>query len=220
MSEDILSMFDKEKLDLSNIEKMFNVDIKGLTFGLTSFQINNFVLNKREFTTDFAQFKQSRFEIRNRLLVLIDLYYQYREYIINKKLAEGRIEKIKNEEKYEKIKDARVELQQLDIDKNDFRIGGTLNEATKIIQEIQSLYTVYSKYRHFELLPQDKIDKLEEECWLLKSAYYSELPERYNLTPAGFVKYPHEVEGGVQRLIQEAKNQKENAERRLINGEK
>jgi len=213
--DDILTIFDKDKLDLSNIEKLFNVDIKGLTFGMTSFQINHFVINKKEFATDFSQFRQSRFEIRNRILTLIDLYYSYREYIINKKLAEGKIEKISAEEKYQKIKDAKIELQLLDIDKNNFKINGALNEATKIMQEIQSLYAVYNKYRQFESLSQNEIDKFEEEYWLLKSAYYPELPERYNLTPAGFIKYPHEVEDGIQKLAYEAKKQKDNIEKQL-----
>ena len=45
-----------------------------------------------------------------------------------------------------------------------------------------------------------ELDKHEEENWKIKSVYYPELPERYGLTPSGFLKLPHE-NGGLNALI-------------------
>lgn len=201
--KNVLSIFEKDKIDFFQLEQMFNIDIKGLSFGMTDFQISNFIMNRKEFTTDFAQFKQSKFEIRNRLLTIVDLYFQYKEAIINKQLSEGRIEKINNEETYSKIKYAKVKLQELEVEKNDFKINSFLNEAIKISQEIKSFYVVYDKFRHFDSLSEEELAKLEEESWLIKSAYYPELQERYGLTPKGFLKLPHQKSNDILKFISE-----------------
>lgn len=200
MNDDILKIFESEKLDVTKLENAFDIQINKLTFGMSPFQIKHFVLNRREFPTDFAQFLQSRMEIYHRLNIIIDLYYQYRECVSKSKLAEGRIEKISDEETYEKIKEAKIELQKLEIDKNSFKMVSIKNQAEDKLKELYEFYNVYKKYKDFESGSQKVIEEVEEEYWKIKSAYYPELWERYGLTPKGFSLLPHE-NGGLDSLI-------------------
>ena len=201
METTLLDLLNKNKLDISELEEKLNIKIDGLTFGMTSFQINHFVLNKQECPTSYSQFMQARLEIHLRVNTFIDLYYQYRECLAKILLAEGRIEKIGKEENYPKIKEARLELQRIEIEKNGLRMASIKSQAEDKMREIQVFYRTYKEHVHFETDPPEEIKAAEEEYWKTKSAYYPELRDRYGLTPSGFITLPHEV-GGLETLIE------------------
>ena len=197
----LLDLFNKNKLDISGIEEKLNIKIDGLTFGMTDFQINNFVLNKQEFPTPYSQFLQARMEIHTRINTFIDQYYQYRECLAKILLAEGKMEKIEKEETYPKIKEAKIELQRIEIEKNGLRMDSIKKQAEDKMKELQVFYETYKKHRHFETDLPEEIQAKEEEYWRIKSGYYPELRDRYGLTPSGFITLPHET-GGLKKLIE------------------
>ena len=201
METTLLDIFNKNKLDISKIEENLNIKIDGLTFEMTEFQINHFVLNKQEFPTPYSQFLQARMEIHTRVNTFIDQYYQYRECLAKILLSEGRMEKIEKEETYLKIKEAKLELQRIEIEKNGLRMNSIRSHAEDKIRELQVFYETYKKHRHFETDPPEEIKAAEEEYWKTKSAYYPELRDRYGLTPSGFITLPHE-NGGLEKLIE------------------
>lgn len=198
-----LSILDNDTLDLSKVQELIGINIEKINLGMTPFQITNFVLNKKEFPTPFAQFLQSRSELYLRANTIIDLYFQYRECIAKITLAEGRKEKIEQEEAVSKIKEAKLELQSIEIDKNKLRMQNIKNQIVDKLKETKVFYEVYKKNKHFETDSIEDIQKAEEEYWRIKSAYYPELPARYMLTPQGFMELPHEKEGlkGLTGLI-------------------
>lgn len=210
METTLSDMFNKNKLDISGIEETIGMKIEGLTFGMTPFQINHFVLNKQEFPTPYSQFLQARIEIYTRVNTFIDFYYQYRECLAKIRLAEGRIQQMESEsnekiswsqaQAFKEIKEARLELQRIEIEKNRLRLNSIQSQAEDKMREIQVFYETYKKHRHFETDPPEEIQMAEEEYWKTKSGYYPELRDRYGLTPAGFLTLPHE-NGGLETLI-------------------
>lgn len=203
--DNLLSIFDSEKLDLEKFEKAFDIKLDGITFSMTDFQINHFVLNKQEFPTPFARFLQTRVEIYTRVTNLIDMYYQYRECLAKITLAEGKIQQLSSEpmdnvrwqqaQALKEIREAKIALHRLEIDKNKFRMEALRNQAIDKVREASVFYAAYKELRHFETDPPEKVREAEEEYWKIKSAYYPELVQRYGLTPGGFLKLPHEVGG-------------------------
>lgn len=204
--QEIISILKDNQLDLKKLEESFDIKLNGVSTGMTQFQITHFVLNKQEFPTPFAQYLQSRAEIFLRVHTIIDSYYQYRECLSRIKLAEGRIEKILKEEHIAKIREAKTELQELEIEKNKFRMNSIENLVAEKIKETSVFYQVYREHKHFETDPEEEIRKAEEENWKIKSAYYPELTDRYGLTPIGFMELPHE-KGGLKMLVEMAKKQ-------------
>ncbi len=198
--DEIISILEDKQLDLKKLEESFDIKLNGVSPGMTQFQITHFVLNKQEFPTPFAQYLQSRAEIFLRVQTIIDSYYQYRECLSRIKLAEGRINKFAKEEPYVKIREAKIELQELEIEKNKFRMDSIKNLVAEKIKETSVFYKVYKEHKHFETDPQEVVQPAEEEFWKIKSAYYPELAQRYGLTPSGFMKLPHE-DGGLPKLI-------------------
>ena len=197
----LLDIFNKNKLDIAVIEDLLELKVNGITDGMTLFQINHFVLNKQEFPTPYAQFLQARHEIYGRINTFIDLYFQHRECLVKIQLAEGRMEKIENEETYPKLKRARLELQEIEIEKNGLRMASIQTQAEDKVREMQVFYETYKEHRHFETDPPEEIQAAEEEYWKIKSGYYPELRDRYGLTPSGFIMLPHE-KGGIDKLIE------------------
>ena len=103
-------------------------------------------------------------------------------------------------EKGGKIKEARIELKKIEIEKNNFQIVNIKKIAKDKLNEALVFYKVYQKYKKFDEMDTAELAKHEEENWKIKSVYYPELPERYGLTPSGFLKLPHE-NGGLNALI-------------------
>ena len=186
-------------VDNENASELFNFNLNGVQTCMTPFQIEHFVLNKKEFPTDFAQFQQAKLELYHQLQTLFERLFDYREKKANIKLMEGEIEELQRE-KGGKIKEARIELKKIEIEKNNFQIVNIKKIAKDKLNEALVFYKVYQKYKKFDEMDTAELAKHEEENWKIKSVYYPELLERYGLTPSGFLKLPHE-NGGLNALI-------------------
>jgi hypothetical protein len=189
-------LFDNNKEAISSL---FNFNFDGAPTCMSAFQIRRFVLNRREFPTDFAQFQQAKLELYQRIQILFDLYFQFREANAQIKLAEGKIEQLEKEPDG-KIKEANIELQKIEIEKNKFKIINIKKQAMDKLNEMLVFGETYKKFKKFDEMKPEELAKHEEESWRIKSAYFLELHERYGLTPSGFLKLPHE-NGGLKALI-------------------
>lgn len=200
MKNQILTIFHDDQ-DKENIINLINANLGKIPIGMTQFQIENFVLNRKEFSTPLMQYQQAKMELFIRVNGFVDSYYQLREAKAKIELAEGRIEELStNKELNKKIRNAKVDLQQIEIDKNTFKLTSIEQQAKEKLREALVFYKVFDKYKYLEDLSQEELNKMEEEGWRIKSAYYSELPERYGLTPKGQIVYPHEI-GGLSGLL-------------------
>lgn len=205
--QQVLTLF-RDKKDLDGIKSILDAELGKIPMGMTEYQINNFVLNEREFCTPLMQYQQAKMELFTRVQGFVDSYYQLREAQAKIKLAEGEIEDlVQQQELNTRIREARIELQQIEIEKNRFKIDITEKQAKEKLRESLVFYRTYKKHRNLENLKPEEIAKIEEEGWRIKSAYYPELPQRYNLTPKGRLPYPHE-EGGL-KLLEELQDQQE-----------
>jgi hypothetical protein len=198
--EQIISLFNNES-DKESIGSILNIDISTLTSGMTAFQIEHFVLNKKEFCNPLFQYQQAKLEIMGRINTFLDFYYQFREAKAKIKLAEGRIEELNsNIDLNNKVKEAKTELQNIEIEKNTFKLKSIEAQAKDKLRESLVFYKTYDKYRYIENLPKEEIAKMEAEGWMIKSAYFQELVDRYQLTPNGFLKLPH-ADKGLEGLL-------------------
>lgn len=197
----ILSIFNNKE-DVEKVKQLIDIDLGKISMGMSEFQINNFVLNKREFTNDLFQYKQAKTELFTRITGFVDSFYQLKEAQAKIKLAEGKIEDLQcNKDLNAKIREARIELQEIEIDKNKFRISSIETQSKEKLREALTFYSMYEKHKYLEDKSAEELAKLEEEGWRIKSAYYQELVERYQLTPKGFIALPHAV-GGLNKLIE------------------
>jgi len=205
--EEIVKLFDKES-DIKNLKEILKADIGKIPLGMTSFQINNFVLNEREFPTDLMKFQQAKMELHTRIQSFFDLHYQYREAKANIMLSEGEVEDLQNnyEDINPKIKDAKIELQDIEIEKNQYKLISIQHAATEKLREAMEFYKTYLIHKDFESITIERLEELEIEGWKIKSAYYRELSERYNIVPEGKLLYPHQ-EGGLDAIIEMRKQQ-------------
>lgn len=219
MRDQILTIFNDNN-DKDTIKNILNSDIGKIPIGMSAFQIENFVLNRKEFSTPLFQYRQAKTELFIRMQGFIDSYYQIREAQAEVMLAEGRIEELnKNDELNKKIRDAKIELQQIEIEKNQYKLNNIEKQAKEKLRETIIFHNIFYKYRYLENLSQEELDNMEEEGWRIKSAYYSELPERYGLTPNGQIIYPHEI-GGLSGLLKALNNDNGQAMLQLRNKDK
>lgn len=198
----ILAIF-SNKEDVEKVKQIIDIDLGKISMGMSDFQINSFVLNKREFTNDLFQYKQAKMELFTRMNGFVDSYYQLKEAQAKIKLAEGEIEDLQNNSQNlnHKVKEAKIDLQEIEIEKNKFRLSSIEKQAKEKLREALVFYNAYDKYKYLENKSSEELAKLEEEGWRIKSAYYQELVERYQLTPKGFIPLPHLV-GGLNKLIE------------------
>lgn len=187
--------------DGSDGEQLFELNLDGVQTCMTPFQIQHFVLNRQEFTTDFAQFQQAKLELYQRQQIFYDLYYQYRKAQAEIKLFEAENEELQKQPDG-KIKEAKLELKQIEVDKSQWQLASIKKQAADKLREALVFLKTYTAYKKFDKMKQEELAKYEEESWRIKSAYYSELKERYGLTPTGFLQLPHE-RGGLKALIEQ-----------------
>lgn len=201
--QQIEKLFDNES-DINKLKTIFDINLDSIYTGMTEFQIKHFVLNRKEFTNDLHMLNQAKFEIWGRVRTFLDLYYSYQKYQAEMELAEGEIEDLQIDNTLNpKKKHAKIRLQEIEIEKNKWLLESTKKEAQKVLTECSYFHDIYDQFRDIDNLPPEEYKRQLEEGWLIKSAYFTELQERYGLTPGGFVKLPHE-EGGLQILTEKS----------------
>jgi len=157
------------------------------------YQIHNFILNRKEFCTDWAQMKQAKTEVFHRLCELNETAYDYAKKGLELKKLQRKLELLNPSEGEDKvIAQIDREMLVLDIQQEKFRLEMMRTSAHGRFLEAAEFFKTYSQYQHLENLPPEEIAKLEKAQWETKSMYYPELGQRYNLTPQGIQMFPHE----------------------------
>lgn len=174
----------------SNIAEIMD-SASSIPLGMTEFQVKHFVLNEKEYPTDFSKFTQAKLQLYIGLQMLMDFYFQYQEAEANIELANAEIQEIKQNPS-QITSAAKIRLKEIDIDKNKFKIESLKHTAKEKVKELNTFYSIYKNLKKFEEINEEDAKKLEEKTWKIKSAYNSELTNRFGLTPKGFLKLPHE----------------------------
>ncbi len=187
-NEFILDLFqqDNNKTDLTLLLN----DIKSVPMGMSEFQINHFVLNDKEYPTEWSKFQQTKLTLYIGIQSLVDMYFQAQESSANIEMAEGEIELLEEESKLKaisKVTNAKIKLKLIDINKNRFKINNIQHMAKEKLREILSFYKIYKNLKEFDNLSIENSKLKEEETWKLRSAYNPEFKNKYGLTPNGFV---------------------------------
>jgi len=184
----ILTLF-QENTNKNSLVELLN-DIKDVPMGRSEFQIHHFVLNGKEFPTEWSKFQQTKLELHIGIQSLMDMYFQLIEAQTNIELTKAEIEELQIETS--KINSAKIKLKQINIDKNRFKIISIQRTAQEKLKEIIVFYTIFNDLKDLNLITNEENKYLEEEAWKIKSMYNAEFKNRYGLTPDGFIKFPHE----------------------------
>lgn len=192
----ILDIFQNEsRKDLASVLE----NIETVPLGMSEFQINHFVLNGIEFPTDWAKFQHIKLQLRVAIGSLVDMYFQIQEAHATIALAKGQIEELENGVK-SKVSSAKQKLRQISIEKNEFKINSVKQTAYEKLREIMCFYALFQNLKKFNSITLEESKQLEEETWKIRAMYNPEFKNRYGLSPAGFLKLPHEnkIKGDIQ----------------------
>jgi len=150
-------------------------------------------MNRKEFCTDWAQMKQAKIEIFHRLCDLNEMAYDYAKKHLELRRLQRRAELLDQVEKDTVIRDIERETITLETQQERFRMAMIRIQAHGRFLEAAEFFSVYRNFSHLEDLPVSEIAKLEETQWRIKSEYYPDLRDRYNMTPDGRKPFPHEL---------------------------
>ena len=185
--------------DRSTPLDLLAIGIPKVPLGMSDYQVKHFVMNFREFPTPFAQYAQSKLEVYSALNAIWDMYYNCRKALLDKALAECEIERLMSAEQTQRT-EIEIELQRLEIEKCDFAIANLRLSAMSKLAELKSFMDIYKTYQYLEDESAEALSILEDESWRIKSAYFSDIQERYGLSPGGFGCLPHQM-GGIEALL-------------------
>jgi len=184
----ILTLF-QENTNKNSLVELLN-DIKDVPIGRSEFQIQHFVLNNKEFPTEWSKFQHTKHELHIGIQSLMDMYFQLEEAQANIELTKAEIEELQTETS--KINSAKIKLKQINIDKNKFRILSICHTSQEQLKEIRTFYDIFNDLKELNYISNKDNKIMEEETWKIKSMYNIEFKNRYGLTPEGFIKFPHE----------------------------
>ncbi len=187
-------------LVLLNDEQKKLIGSVQLSGAMTPFQIRHFVLNKREFPTPFAQLQQAKREIIVRRNSLVEASFEYRKALATKEIEEMELEALKAQPP-SRLRDAQIALAEIRVQEQAWKAETIKERAQEQLSEVAVFLETYHQHAHLEQESDETLAKLEEEYWRIKSAYYPEMREMYQLTPDGFEALPHETNEALGRGI-------------------
>lgn len=153
--------------------------------GMTSFQIQNFVLSDREFPTADGKWWQAKLELWVRLQNVINMHYDYRKKVAKIKELSARIEEntdiaLESDKPYIANKHKAIsERLQVTIEENEFALVMIKKNIYDKMKEMQAFWDVMQRLEND--MKFSKVDKEEQETafWTAKSKYDSELLHRF-----------------------------------------
>jgi len=121
---------------------------EGLHFGMTEFQIKNFVVNKVEFPTPFSRWRQAKLELWGRYCGVMETHFSYRETVAKIELAKARIERLRTKKSMSSdgnimsIYDAKIKLLKIKIERHYFSLAVTRKTVVDKLREMQAFFDV------------------------------------------------------------------------------
>jgi hypothetical protein len=132
-----------------------------LDISMTPIQIENFVLNDIEHPTPYGKYIQTQQELKHRLNLLIDFYYQIKETELEIEKKERDINKTED--------DLDKKILELHKEKLQLKLLSFENEVKKVLKETRVFYSLYEKHPEFHELSEEDKFKLEAENWAKKT---------------------------------------------------
>lgn len=154
--------------------------------GMTSFQIQNFVLSNKSFPTADSKWWQAKLELWVRVQNVIQMHYDYRKF--KAKIKEFTARVLEHQymleanglKSYEIMKsEAIIDRLTVNIEENEFLLVITQKGINDKLKEINAFWEVMQEMgKHMKFSMDDK-EEQEESFWLAKSKYDSELINRF-----------------------------------------
>lgn len=170
----ILLIEDKEDKKIYEVIKKLIPKILSKTYlGMTEYQIKNFVLNKKEFPTEWSRLQQAKLELYIRFKNLILLYFDWLEAKAKMKLYEEQIKELSDSP----VDQAKKELLKVKVMREQFKMNEIKKVANDKVKECKAFLDTYLKYKHLDDLPVEEQEKLIEETWKKKVMMMPEIFE-------------------------------------------
>lgn len=115
-----------------------------LHFGMSDFQIKNFVVNKVDFPTPFSRWRQAKMELWSRYCGVIESHFSYRETQAKLEIAEEKLIRLQNDEvlSEDKIRQGKIKLLEIKIERFMFQIQVSHKMVREKLNEMQSFFDV------------------------------------------------------------------------------
>ncbi len=175
---------DNKKL-CESIMKMFST----VPQGMTSFQIQNFVLSDLEFPTIDSKWWQSKLELWVRMQSIIYTHYDYRKKVAKIKELKSDIDELEynnsklGEDTKSKIQAERnisiIEYKTVEIEENEFNIMYLKKGISDKVKEIISFWEMMKKLEPEMKFSKDDKEEQEKEYWTKKALSDQELVVRH-----------------------------------------
>lgn len=154
----------EENKDLYKKIKELMPEIMSKTFlGMTAYQIKNFVLNKKEYPTEWAKLQQAKLELYIRFKNIILLYFDWLEAKAKAKLYEEMMRELSKSPS--PVDKAKKEIYRVKMLKEQFKMDEIIKIVNDKIKECKTFLEVYEKYKHLDDLPENEKEKLIEKTW-------------------------------------------------------
>lgn len=160
---------------------------ESIHFGMTEFQIKNFVVNRVEFPTPFSRWRQAKLELWTRYCGVMETHFSYREAQAKIELAKARIQKLNRkaldakEEESRNIHMTKMKLLRIKISRHYFSLAATRKTVRDKLGEMQAFYEVVQENEPFVTGDEKEEDK---KFWNEKMKRMPGIfKERYDIEP-------------------------------------
>jgi len=157
--EAITTLLEEDKLSIyEDIQKNIIPIMNNTYLGMTPYQIREFVLNKKEYPTEYSRLQQAKLELYVRIKNMITLYFDYLESEARRELYLKKLQDLKEDE-------PQYKLYQIKIMREEFKMGEIKKVLNDKLVECSAFLETYHKYKELDNLPGEEKDKLIVDTW-------------------------------------------------------
>lgn len=155
--------------------------------GMTSFQIQNFVLSDKDFPTADGKWWQAKLELWVRLQNVVQMHYDHRKRSAKIKELEARImeqreiiDTRKETKEYVILKaEAVIERLTVNIEENEFACALIVKGISDKMKEMESFWEAMQVLDEHMMFSKDDKEEQEASFWSAKARYDEELVRRF-----------------------------------------
>ena len=176
--EAITILLDEDKKAIYEDIKKNIIPIMNNTYlGMTPYQIKEFVLNKKEYPTEYSRLQQAKLELYMRIKNMVTLYFDYLESEAKRELYFRKMRKLEEDNPQHK-------LYQIKIMREEFKMGEIKKILNDKLVECSAFLEAYHKYKELDNLPREEKEKLIVDTWKEKVkqnpfVFYEKFGEEY-----------------------------------------
>lgn len=154
--------------------------------GMTSFQIQKFVLGDLEFPTIDSKWWQSKLELWVRMQNIISSHYEYRKKVAKTKELKANIKELEYNNTQSMISEfqvtknnAIIEFTQVEIEENEFAIVCIKKRINDVLKEMWAFWEAIKELEPKMKFSKEDKEEQEEEFWIEKALNNPELVNRH-----------------------------------------